>query len=98
MLPEYVVPWLSGGARVTAALMLVLGLLSESLGEAHAQAGGAPTVTPPVTPGSLAPLITPPVPRVLPPEQPQVVLPALPPAEAPALPPPGPPVRVDQIR
>ena len=71
-------------------MLLILGLLGTPVGEAHAQAPGAPA--------AVAPLITPPVPRVLPPAQPEIVPPAALPPEAAPPPPAGPPVRVDQVR
>src|SRR5207245_2091542 len=78
------------GARLAAALLLIPALLGTPVGEARAQAPGAPA--------AVAPLIAPPVPRVLPPAQPEIVpLPAAAPIEA-APPPEGPPVRVDQVR
>ncbi|MGE3943569.1 MAG: ShlB/FhaC/HecB family hemolysin secretion/activation protein [Alphaproteobacteria bacterium] len=46
----------------------------------------------------MAPLITPPVQRVLPPPQPEIVPLPAPTVEAPEAPPVGPPVRVDQVR
>ncbi len=71
-------------------MLLILGLLGTPVGEAHAQAPGVPA--------AVAPLITPPVPRVLPPAQPEIVPPAVLPPEAAPPPPAGPPVRVDQVR
>jgi hypothetical protein len=83
-------PRLSARARPTAALLLILGLLGAPVGEARAQAPGIPA--------AVAPLITPPVTRVLQPAQPEIVPPAAAPSEAAPPPPAGPPVRVDQVR
>jgi hemolysin activation/secretion protein len=96
-MPQDVPPRISAGARV-AALIVLLAAAFAPLGAAVAQTGGPPTVTPPVTPGSLAPLITPPVPRVLPQGQPEIIPPSAPAVEAPAPTPEGGPVRVDQVR
>lgn len=79
--------------RATGAAILLLGLLSQPAGEVYAQAP-----TPPPPPGAVAPLITPPVQRVLPPPQPEIVPLPAPTVEAPEAPPVGPPVRVDQVR
>ena len=92
-MPQDVPPRISAGARVAALIVLLAAALAP-LGAAVAQTGG----TPPVTPGSLAPLITPPVPRVLPQGQPEIIPPSAPAVEAPAPPPEGGPVRVDQVR
>lgn len=77
-------------AWLAAALSLTLGLPGTPVGEAHAQAPGAPA--------AVAPVITSPVPRILPAEQPEIVPPATMPAEAAPPPPSGPPARVDQVR
>jgi hemolysin activation/secretion protein len=60
--------------------------------DACAQAPGPPPA------GSIAPLIAPPVQRVLPPEQPEIAPQPAPALEAPEPPPVGPPVRVDRVR
>jgi hemolysin activation/secretion protein len=81
-----------GNIRPLAAVILLLGLASEPASEVRAQ-------TPPLPPaGSVAPLITPPVQRVLPPAQPEIAPAPAPAVEAPEAPPPGPPVRIDQVR
>ena len=83
-------PGLSARTRLPVALLLILGLLGTPVGETRAQAPG--------TPAAVAPLITPPVTRVLPPAQPEIVPPAAAPSEAAPPAPAGPPVRVDQVR
>lgn len=90
MVPYKGAPGFLARMRLTAALLSIFGLLGTPVGEAHAQAPGAPA--------AVAPLITSPVPRILPPEQPEIAPPAATPSEAAPLPPSGPPVRVDQIR
>ena len=83
-------PCFSAKTWPTAALFLILAVLGTPLGEARAQSRG--------TPGAAAPLIAPPVERVLPPAQPEIVPLATPPAEAAPVPPEGPPIQVDQVR
>src|SRR5690348_17077117 len=48
--------------------------------------------------GNVAPLVTPPVPKVTPPPTPEVLPPVLPAAPFPQTVPPGPPVRIDDVR
>ena len=89
-MPHEGLPELSARAWPAVALLLILGLLGTPVGEAYAESPSAPA--------AVAPLITPPIPRVLPPAQPEIVPPPAAPAEATPPPPAGPPVRVDQVR
>src|SRR5579864_8473278 len=47
---------------------------------------------------NIAPLVTPPVPKVVPPPTPEVLPPVVPPAPFPETVPPGPPVHLDDVR
>jgi hemolysin activation/secretion protein len=79
--------------RSRALLGTIVLLISSSVcADVRAQTPGAPSA------GSIAPLITSPVQRVLPSEQPAIAPQPAPTGEAPEPPPAGPPVRVDRVR
>ena len=78
------------GRTLLGAVFLLI--LSGMGVDVRAQAPGPPPA------GSVAPLIAPPVQRVLPPEQPEIAPQPAPTVEVPEPPPVGPPVRVDRVR